>query len=91
MRESKIEKYLVQQVVLKGGLTRKLKWIGRNDAPDRFVVVDGMSLLVEVKATGEVPRASQVSEIRKLRNAGVRVEVVDSYAAVDELIEGLML
>ncbi len=91
MRESKVEKYLVQKVIEAGGVTRKLKWIGRNDAPDRFVVIQGVTVLVEVKAPGLLPRASQKSEIKKLRNAGAQVVLVDCYKAVDEMIESLVL
>jgi len=91
VRESKIEKYLVQKVVEAGGVTRKLKWIGRNDAPDRFIVMQGVTVLAEVKAPGLLPRASQKSEIKKLRNAGANVVVIDCYKAVDDLVESLVL
>lgn len=89
MRESKIEKYLVQKVVEAGGLVRKLKWIGKLGAPDRFIVLNGRVVLVECKALGELPRASQAAEIKKLTKHGVRVVVVDSYKAVDALVDGL--
>lgn len=39
MRESEIEKYLVQRVKALGGEVRKVKWIGRNGAPDRLVML----------------------------------------------------
>jgi len=39
MRESKIEKYLVDRVKAMGGEVRKVKWIGRNGAPDRLVML----------------------------------------------------
>ena len=39
MRESEVEKYLVDQVTALGGEIRKVKWIGRNNAPDRFVML----------------------------------------------------
>ena len=39
MRESVIEKAFVKRVEELGGEIRKLKWIGRNSAPDRFVML----------------------------------------------------
>ena len=38
MRERDIEKYLVDQVRALGGEVRKVKWVGRNYAPDRLVM-----------------------------------------------------
>lgn len=39
MREAEIEKYLVEQVKKLGGEVRKVKWIGREGAPDRLVML----------------------------------------------------
>lgn len=39
MRESTIEKYLVKRVKEMGGEVRKVRWIGRNGAPDRLVMI----------------------------------------------------
>lgn len=38
-RERDIEKYLVGRVKALGGEVRKVKWIGRNGAPDRLVML----------------------------------------------------
>lgn len=37
MRESAVEQHLVKRVTQTGGEVRKVKWIGRNGAPDRLV------------------------------------------------------
>lgn len=64
MRESDIEDYLVKRVKAMGGEVRKVQWIGRNGAPDRFVmlppkfvreagdvlVYEGLGVWVEVKS-----------------------------------------
>lgn len=34
-RESEVEAYFVERVKALGGYTRKVKWLGRNKAPDR--------------------------------------------------------
>ena len=39
MLESKVEDYLVRRVQEEGGEVRKLKWIGRRNAPDRVVML----------------------------------------------------
>ncbi len=64
MRESVIEAYLVKRVKEVGGECRKLKWIGRNGAPDRLVMLPSVvspltgwvsnqpSIWVELKAEG---------------------------------------
>lgn len=39
MRESDIERHLVQRVKDNGGEIRKVKWIGRRAAPDRYVML----------------------------------------------------
>lgn len=87
MRESLIEKYLVIRVKLLGGEVRKLKWIGRAHAPDRLVLVPEQApFMVELKATGIAPRAGQVREHLRLKRLGLRVEVVDSFMRVDEVL-----
>lgn len=85
-KEGKVEDYLVEQAEKRGGLVRKAKWLCRRGCPDRFVALK-LNGLVEVKAPGEPLQPHQDREIKKLRAAGVRVEVVDSFEAVDALVE----
>lgn len=93
MRERDIESYLVERVKQLGGEVRKVKWIGRNGAPDRIVMlpVDGFmgspaTIWVELKATGKEPEAHQIREHRRMRAMGQRVEVVDSIKRVEEVL-----
>ncbi len=101
-RESVIEKYLVEQVKARGGEVRKVKWIGRRGAPDRCVMLParklvsgldcawcnpaGVVIWVELKATGKGAEAHQLREHKRMRAMGQRVEVVDSFARVDEVL-----
>lgn len=39
MREASVEKYLVQRVKELGGEVRKVRWVGRSNAPDRLVML----------------------------------------------------
>ena len=83
MRESEVEAYLVKRVKELGGEIRKVKWIGRRGAPDRFVMLYG-GFFVETKAPGEKLRPEQEKEIARMRKAGVRVWVVDTLMGVDD-------
>ncbi|MCE1244909.1 hypothetical protein [Oryzomicrobium sp.] len=86
MRESAIEKYLVERVKALGGEVRKVRWIGRNGAPDRLAMLPGKTLWVELKAPGEKCRPHQIREHERMRRMGQRVEVVDSFEGVDEVL-----
>ena len=96
MRESEIEKYLVKRVKELGGEARKVKWIGRNGAPDRLVMLPrgetaiwnswANTIWVELKATGKIAEPHQVREHQRMRAMGQRVEVIDSIEGVDGLL-----
>lgn len=86
MRESTIENYLVERVKAMGGECRKLRWIGRNGAPDRIVMLNGQVIFIELKAPGEKCRPRQIREHERMRRMGQRVEVVDSFEGVDEVL-----
>jgi hypothetical protein len=96
MRESEIENYLVTKVREKGGEVRKVKWIGRNGAPDRLVMLKGIhnhAVWVELKAEGlaalfpHTPHERQQHrEHERMRAMGQRVVVIDSYAGEDGLL-----
>lgn len=76
--EGRIEQHLKTLVKKSGGEYRKLKWIGRNGAPDRFCYWQGISAFIEVKRPGEQPTPQQAREHARLRAAGLHVYVVDS-------------
>lgn len=104
MRESVIEKYLVTQVKAVGGEVRKVQWIGRRGAPDRIVMLpakrkaqtidcawcnpQGLTVWVELKATGVEPEPHQLREHKRMRDVGQTVLVIDSLEGVDELLRG---
>lgn len=99
MRERDIEKYLVERVKALGGEVRKVKWIGRNGAPDRLVMLPDTvenlcgnlihhsnTFWVELKATGKKPEPHQLREHERMRRMGQRVVVIDSIEGVDGLL-----
>ena len=101
MRESEVEDYLVRRVKELGGECRKVKWIGRRGAPDRLVMlprvkaadakfdhtlIRARTLFVELKAPGEKAEPHQKREHERMRKMGQRVEVIDSFEGVDDLL-----
>lgn len=91
MRERDIEDYLVKRVKAIGGELRKVKWIGRRGAPDRVLMLPPSygcrrTIWVELKAPGKAPEPHQFREHKRMRRQGQRVEVVDSFKRVDEVL-----
>lgn len=94
-RENDVEAYLVKRVEAAGGFTRKVKWIGRKNAPDRRVVLkdlDGkihLRLWIELKAPGKGLRKEQAREHDRMALAGEdMVLVLNCRADVDRLLYG---
>lgn len=96
--ERDIEKRLVQRAKELGGEVRKVKWIGRSGAPDRLLMLpytvngDGRmnlpkTIWVELKAPGKKPEPHQLREHARMRKMGQRVEVIDSYEQIEELLK----
>jgi hypothetical protein len=87
MRERDIEAYLAKRVKAMGGEIRKVRWIGRNGAPDRLVMLPrGRAIWVELKAPGVEPEDHQLREHERMRKVGQRVVVIDSLEGVEELL-----
>lgn len=109
LRESDIEAYLNKRVKELGGESRKVKWLGRNSAPDRIVMLPqrpaqinrfgdstspDVTIWIEVKAPGKgttfpanAHERAQFREHERMRKMGQRVEVVDCYERVDEVLK----
>lgn len=80
--EKDLEAYFNESIRELGGETRKLKWIGRNAAPDRLVLFYGVDF-VELKKEGLKPTRLQNIEHGRMRNLGARVYVFDTKAGID--------
>lgn len=87
--EGKIEDYLVARAKAARAEIRKVNWVGRRGAPDRFVLTDGANrpnFWVECKAPGKKLAEHQEREIERLVNAGEIVHVVDSRDEIDRIL-----
>lgn len=89
MRESKIEKHLVDETKRRtGGTAYKFKSPGRKNVPDRILLLPGGQVfLVELKATGEQPEEGQLREHERLRVLSFDVRVIDTIAGVDKFLD----
>jgi len=76
-RERVIERALVEAVAAAGGVAYKFTSPARRGVPDRLIVMPGGRLFfAEVKGDGGRLSKLQEVEIARLRQLGVRVEVV---------------
>jgi VRR-NUC domain. len=100
MREADIERHLVARVKGLGGEVRKVRWIGRNGAPDRLVmlpyekVIFNTAIWVELKNPRHHPKTfpadarerAQYREHQRMRAMGQRVEVIGTIEQVEDLL-----
>ena len=89
VRERDIERKLKKRVEGMGALC--LKFISSvSGVPDRLCLFcGGKAVFVEMKRHGEKPRPLQQRQIRKIRELGFRVEVIDSEQGIEELMQSL--
>lgn len=88
MRERDVEEYFTERLKAVGAEVRKMKWIGRNHAQDRFVAFNGV-WLVELKRPGKTERPGQERERKRLEAHGVRCFVCSTLEEVDGFVEVL--
>lgn len=85
--ERDVESYFVSECKKREWEVRKVKWLGRDGAPDRVVFAGwGNVVFVELKRPGKEPEPHQIREIGRMRIRGANVEVIDSYEAVDGFV-----
>lgn len=91
--EADIEKYLDKRVKEVGGLRRGVEWKGRPSAPDDVVMLPDRLIWIECKEPGGAAKfpsdaleEAQAREHARMRAMGQRVEVVDSYERIDEIL-----
>lgn len=85
MRERVVEAYLCKCVKRRGGEVRKVKWVGRHGAPDRYIMLPDIGCVwIELKRPKRaVLQSHQEREHVRMRKCGAWVEVLDSVEAID--------
>lgn len=79
--ESYIEKQVIRAAEAAGFMQRKVSYINRRGAPDRWLFGPGGRLIIiEFKREGEKPDPHQDREIKRLRDLGFEVHVIDNVA-----------
>lgn len=58
--------------------------------PDWYILIKGVSLHIEQKDRGKEPRKLQVHTIRRIREAGGKVLVTDSFHETVKFIESVL-
>lgn len=88
MGEKDIEKKLVQEVRLRGGLCWKFTSPGIDGVPDRLVLMpDGKIAFVELKTTGKKMRALQLRRKQQLENIGFLVYCIDRIEQIALILD----
>lgn len=84
MRESSIEKALVERVKALGGMCEKFTSPSRRGVPDRIVTLPGGKIVfVELKATGGKLSVLQQRDHARRRALGCSVLVIDSLESAN--------
>ncbi|MEC1719093.1 VRR-NUC domain-containing protein [Schinkia azotoformans] len=91
MKEVTIEQRLKKKVKEHGGLALKLVSPGFAGVPDRLVLFNGAKVaFVELKAPAKKLRALQRKRKRQIESLGFKVYEIDSYEAVDRMLEEII-
>lgn len=92
MNEASVEQRLKKKVNEHGGLALKLVSPGFAGVPDRLVLFSGSKVVfVELKAPSKKLRALQLKRKKQLEAIGFKVFKIDSYEAIDRLLEEMVL
>ena len=99
MRESDIERYLVRKVKASGGEVRKVKWVGRDGAPDRLVMLPKpwgnssfplhQTIWVELKRPGKAATFPADAHERKQHREHERMRKMGQRVEIIDSIEGV--
>lgn len=88
MHEKQIEQKLVKYVTDLGGWAIKLTSPGTSGLPDRLLLMPGgIAAFVEAKAPGKKPRALQQVQMRRLKQLGFHVFVLDDARQIESILD----
>lgn len=89
MEESRVEKWLVNQIQKMGGIADKFQSPGMSGVADRIIILKGRICFVELKAEGKKLRKLQQKQKERYEKAGAQVICIsgieDARRFVDEI------
>ena len=100
MRERDVKAYLLRRVKALGGEARKVRWEGRNAAPDWLVMLPAQwsrvhgrvrpprHFFAELKRPKKGAEELQALEHRALRDYRIEIYVLNSIEAIDRVLGG---
>jgi hypothetical protein len=89
MLECDVEGYFCEQAHLKGYGNRKLKFVGRDGAPDRMFFKKKRVFFVEFKRPGKPLNPRQARERKSLVSYGLEVYHISTIGRCDEILNTL--
>ena len=90
MRESTIERALVEAVKKRHGLAFKFNSMGCNGVPDRIVLLPGPRVMfIELKAPGKEMKPLQVKRKKQIEALGFKVLCLDDKEKIGEILDGI--
>lgn len=89
MRESAVDRYLVDEVTKAGGWALKIPTSYISGLPDRLILLRGRAFFCEIKAPGEKARPLQRAVHAKLSSCGFTVAILDSKTKIDSYLNDL--
>lgn len=90
MLEKELEEKFVEKVKASGGRAFKFVSPGNGGVPDRLVVLPGGHIgFVELKQKGKKPTKLQNLQMKRLKELGCFVCVLDDLAAIEAVIFGI--
>jgi hypothetical protein len=88
MRESLIEKKLVNEVKKRGGLALKFVSPGYDGVPDRLILFSGGQLaFVELKSSGKRMRPLQIKRAKRLMSLGFKFYCIDQVESIGGILD----
>lgn len=90
MTEKDIEEYLRLGVKKQGGIAFKFTSPGNAGVPDRLIVMPGGRIyFVELKRPGGEARPLQKMQVKRLKDLGCRVLLVDSKESAERFLNDI--
>lgn len=89
--EGALQRYFKRQAASHDVLWRKIKFEGQRGCPDLLIAYKGKIVLIELKSPNKKGRLSeiQIRQIKKFKDVGITVHVVDNKEQVDNVIQDI--